>query len=149
MLLVLINLYVFIILMLYSAIMIMVSSAWFHIISTMVVTPIPPPTLSVASPPFTALFAATDTMAIGALSALQDSGLRVPEDVFLVGFDGIPQTLFTRPKLTTVEQYPCIKGQVVATAIFDILLNRTAPSFPIITKSSLIIRDSTGPLKRA
>ena len=53
---------------------------------------------------FTALFAAADVMAIGAIRALQDSGLRVPEDVSVMGFDGLPIGFYTVPRLTTVRQ---------------------------------------------
>lgn len=53
---------------------------------------------------FTALFAAADVMAIGAIRALQDNGLRVPEDVSVMGFDGLPIGFYTVPRLTTVRQ---------------------------------------------
>lgn len=54
--------------------------------------------------PFTALFAAADVMAIGAVRALHDHGLRVPEDVSVMGFDGLPLGSFLVPQLTTVAQ---------------------------------------------
>lgn len=54
--------------------------------------------------PFTALFAAADVMAIGAIRALHNHGLRVPEDVSVVGFDGLPLCSFLVPQLTTVSQ---------------------------------------------
>ena len=54
--------------------------------------------------PFTALFAAADVMAIGAIRALRDHGLQVPEDVSVVGFDGLPLCSFLVPQLTTVAQ---------------------------------------------
>ena len=53
---------------------------------------------------FTALFAAADVMAIGAIRALKDNGLRVPEDISVVGFDGLLLSSFLVPKLSTVEQ---------------------------------------------
>ena len=53
---------------------------------------------------FTALFAAADVMAIGAIRALRDHGLRVPEDVSVVGFDGLPLSSFLGPQLSTVVQ---------------------------------------------
>lgn len=53
---------------------------------------------------FTALFAAADVMAIGAIRALRDHGLRVPEDVSVVGFDGLPLGDFLVPQLSTVAQ---------------------------------------------
>lgn len=53
---------------------------------------------------FTALFAAADVMAIGVIRALRDHGLRVPEDVSVVGFDGLPLGTFLVPQLSTVSQ---------------------------------------------
>lgn len=53
---------------------------------------------------FTALFAAADVMAIGAMRALRDNGLRVPEDVSVIGFDGLTLGSFLVPKLSTIEQ---------------------------------------------
>lgn len=53
---------------------------------------------------FTALFAAADVMAIGAIRALRDKGLRVPEDVSVAGFDGLPLGSYLVPKLSSVAQ---------------------------------------------
>lgn len=53
---------------------------------------------------FTALFAAADVMAIGAIRALHEKGLRVPEDVSVIGFDGLPIGSFLVPQLSTVAQ---------------------------------------------
>ena len=55
---------------------------------------------------FTALFAMSDVMAIGAIRALNDRGLRVPEDVSVIGFDGLQISNFTQPRLSTVRQNP-------------------------------------------
>ena len=56
------------------------------------------------SPSLTAIFAMSDVMAIGAIRALNDLGKRVPEDISLVGFDGIPMARYCVPRLTTVCQ---------------------------------------------
>ena len=53
---------------------------------------------------FTGIFAMSDVMAIGAIRALRDAGLRVPEDVSVVGFDGLTIGEYTVPKLTTITQ---------------------------------------------
>ena len=53
---------------------------------------------------FTALFAACDVMAIGAIRALRDHGLRVPEDVSVMGYDGLPLGSYMVPKLSTISQ---------------------------------------------
>lgn len=57
-----------------------------------------------ASPQFTAVFAMSDVMAIGIMKALADHGLRVPDDISMVGFDGIALSRFVLPTLTTVAQ---------------------------------------------
>lgn len=55
-------------------------------------------------PGFTALFAMSDVMALGAIRALRDVGKRVPEDISVVGFDGLPIGEYTVPRLSTVSQ---------------------------------------------
>ena len=67
---------------------------------------------------FTALFAMSDVMAIGAIRALNDRGLRVPEDVSVVGFDGLQIGSFMLPRLSTV----CQDAQLLAQRSIDILL---------------------------
>jgi LacI family transcriptional regulator len=56
-----------------------------------------------STPRPTAIFAATDAMAIGAISALRDAGLRVPEDIAVAGFDDIPLARYMSPRLTSVH----------------------------------------------
>src|SRR5512140_1478182 len=63
---------------------------------------------------FTALFAANDTLALGAMSALRDGGLRLPEDVAVVGFDDLPFSAFTDPPLTTVRNAGVAQGRLAA-----------------------------------
>jgi len=67
---------------------------------------------------FTALFAAADVMAIGAIRALRDNGLRVPEDVSVMGFDGLPLGNYLVPQLSTVSQ----AVEVMARRSVEILL---------------------------
>ncbi len=94
---------------------------------------------------FTALFAFNDISAIGAMRAFLDAGLRVPEDVSVVGFDGIQSTAFHNPSLTTVRQ-PLVKmGETAG----EILLERLAgkKSYPqfVRVEPDLVVRASTGP----
>ena len=67
----------------------------------------------------TAVFAASDTIAIGALEMAQELGLDVPGDIAIVGFDDIPEARWVRPRLTTVAQFPADMGQLLATALFQ------------------------------
>jgi LacI family transcriptional regulator len=66
---------------------------------------------------FTALFAATDELAIGAIRALQDEGIRVPHDVSVVGFDDIDIANYMIPRLTTIRQPLKETGEQTALAL--------------------------------
>jgi DNA-binding LacI/PurR family transcriptional regulator len=74
--------------------------------------------LSLPAPP-TAVFVCNDLMAIGALEAVRNRGLRIPEDVAVVGFDDIPVASWVRPRLTTVAQFPGEMGEALAAALFE------------------------------
>ena len=75
--------------------------------------------LALPDPP-TAVFAANDLLAIGALLAAQDSGREVPRDVSVSGFDDIPEATIVRPQLTTVRKDVDLLGH----AAIDLLLER-------------------------
>lgn len=74
--------------------------------------------LALPQPP-TAVIACNDQMAIGALLAAEQQGLRVPEDVAIAGFDDIPAASWIRPRLTTVAQPTTAVGQYLANAVFE------------------------------
>lgn len=74
--------------------------------------------LALPEPP-TAVFAASDTIAMGALAAAEDMNYRVPEDIAIIGFDDIPASSWVRPHLSTVAQYPSEMGNLLATALFE------------------------------
>lgn len=74
--------------------------------------------LTLPDPP-TAVFACNDLMAIGAQEAVQQEGLRVPDDVAIVGFDDIPAASWVRPRLTTIAQCPGKMGELLAKALFE------------------------------
>jgi len=69
--------------------------------------------------PPTAVFAAADTIAIGALEAAAEMNYRVPDDIAIVGFDDIPAASWVRPRLTTVAQNPAQMGSLLAKAVFE------------------------------
>ena len=56
------------------------------------------------NPNLTAIFAMSDVMAIGAIRALCDRGLRVPQDISVMGYDGLASARFSVPRLTTIQQ---------------------------------------------
>jgi DNA-binding LacI/PurR family transcriptional regulator len=92
---------------------------------------------------FTALFAYNDLCAIGAIRALDEAGLRVPEDVSVVGFDDIPGASYSVPSLTTVRQPMQEMGQLAARTLLDQLENRASYVEEIAVEPELIVRQST------
>ena len=76
-------------------------------------------TLMALPEPPTAIFAASDTMAIGALEAAQNMGIRVPDEVAILGFDDINIASWVRPRLTTVAQFPEQMGYHLANSLFQ------------------------------
>lgn len=94
---------------------------------------------------FTALVCYNDMAAIGAIRALMDRGLRVPEDVSVVGFDDIQSAAFHNPSLTTVRQPLNQMGAVAARILLQRIRGQaTFPdSVPILPE--LVIRESSGP----
>lgn len=97
---------------------------------------------------FTAVFCFNDIAAIGALRALKDAGLRVPEDVSVVGFDDIQSAAYSTPSLTTVRQPLFEMGRRGAKILLDRIANREADyASEIVMAPELIVRESTGPAK--
>jgi LacI family transcriptional regulator len=92
----------------------------------------------------TAIFAANDSMAIGALSAFREAGLRVPEDVALVGFDDIPIARFLTPPLTTVRVEIAELGRRAVAHVVGALENGGGKMRDVI-KTTLVVRGSCGP----
>ena len=90
---------------------------------------------------FTAVIAANDQMAYGAMVAMYRSGIRVPDDVSLVGFDDLPHSAFCIPPLTTVRQPIHELGQQAAQAML-LLLNGQKNSV-WEANPQLIVREST------
>jgi LacI family transcriptional regulator len=91
----------------------------------------------------TAIFAASDDMASGVLGAAAEAGLRVPEDVALVGFDDTTPAAFMRPSLTTVGQPFFEMGQRAATLLLDAVnaLRQPVPSWHTVQRESAPIRE--------
>jgi LacI family transcriptional regulator len=93
--------------------------------------------------PFTALFAYNDISAIGAIRALQEQCLRVPQDVSVMGFDDIPVAAFTTPTLTTVRQPLARMGQVAARTLLERIAGRDDYPSEIAVEPELVVREST------
>ena len=98
--------------------------------------------------PFTALFAFNDISAIGAVRAFRDAGLRVPEDVSVVGFDDIQAAAYLTPRLTTVRQPLRQMGEMAAKQLLMRISNGHAKVPPLISLApELVVRESTGPAR--
>ena len=97
--------------------------------------------LDVPVPP-TAIFASNDVMAMGVMDAVRSRGLRVPEDVSVIGFDDIPQSSMVHPALTTVNQPLEKMGRVATQKLLDLLQKPNSEAERIELPTELIIRDS-------
>lgn len=93
--------------------------------------------------PFTAIFAYNDISAIGAIRALQEHGLRVPQDVSVLGFDDIPGAAFYSPSLTTVRQPLNRMGEVAAQTLLDRVEGKKEYPSEIAIEPELVVREST------
>jgi LacI family transcriptional regulator, galactose operon repressor len=97
--------------------------------------------------PFTALFAYNDISAIGAIRAFQESGLQVPRDISVVGFDDIPGAAFHYPSLTTIRQPLRRMGEIaVETLVARIEGEREWPR-EIAVQPEIVVRESTATVR--
>jgi LacI family transcriptional regulator len=94
------------------------------------------------SQPPTAIFASNDVMAMGVMDAVRACGLRIPEDISVIGFDDIPQAALVRPALTTVRQPLEQMGRVATQSLLDMLKDRSKKITRIELPTQLVIRDS-------
>lgn len=95
----------------------------------------------------TAVYAACDESAISFIKVIQSAGLSVPDDVSVVGFDGIEAALYCEPTLTTVRQPRTEMGRTGARILLDQLAGKTVPTGMIELEAPLTIEASTGPAK--
>jgi len=103
--------------------------------------------LSIKEPP-TAIFAANDLMALGAIYAIQEANLRVPEDIAIVGYDDREIASISRPSLTTVT-LPCYEmGKASAAMLLDLLEKKVEKADEIKVRGQLIVRQSSGTQER-
>jgi DNA-binding LacI/PurR family transcriptional regulator len=96
--------------------------------------------------PFTALFAYNDVSAIGAIWAFREAGLRMPEDISVVGFDDIPGAAYANPGLTTVRQPLQRMGQIAAQCVIDQIEGIAEYVPEIAIEPELVVRASSGPV---
>ena len=101
--------------------------------------------LALAEPP-TAIFAVNDVSAFGAIEAIKDAGLRVPDDISVIGFDNIPQASQVFPALTTIEQPLLEMGAAGTRQLLNLIQGVGAVTDRLIVPTELIVRASTGPV---
>ncbi len=91
-----------------------------------------------------AVFAASDVVALGAISAIREAGLRVPEDISVVGFDDIPLAAYFDPPLTTVRLPANELGLAVGGALLDVIAGRDVQMRTLLA-TRIVVRSSTAP----
>lgn len=99
-----------------------------------------------AEPP-TAVFASSDQMAMGVIEALRVRGLRVPDDVSVVGFDDLPVVRWSSPPLTTVRQPLHRMGTLAARTVLRCMRGEEIESPRVELATELVVRASTAPLR--
>lgn len=97
--------------------------------------------LALPHPP-TAIFAANDQSAIGVLDAVRAIGLRVPDDLSVIGFDNIPEAAYCVPPLTTVDQFLDKMGYTATELLVGLIQGQTPPSNVHEMPTQLVVRDS-------
>jgi DNA-binding LacI/PurR family transcriptional regulator len=91
-----------------------------------------------------AIFAVNDAMALGVIHAVEAAGLRVPEDVAVVGFDDLTWTALHRPALTTVHIYKEQMGRLAAARLLDLIAEPSSQPVRALVNTRLVIRQSCG-----
>jgi LacI family transcriptional regulator len=97
--------------------------------------------LSLSDPP-TAIFAANDQSAMGTIEATCEMGLRVPEDLSVIGFDNIPEAAYYDPALTTIDQFIEEMGRVATGKLIDLIQGQPLESDLYKVPTQLVVRDS-------
>jgi DNA-binding LacI/PurR family transcriptional regulator len=92
---------------------------------------------------FTALFAYNDSSALGAIRAINEAGLSVPEDVSVLGFDDIESAAYSNPALTTVRQPLQKMGEIAARTLLNRIENREPYVGEITVEPEFVVRSST------
>ncbi len=92
----------------------------------------------------TALFAMNDMMAFGAMTAIQEQGLRIPEDIAVTGFDDVRLARFASPALTTMYEPDIEHGRRAGEMLFALIHQEAPAERHVVLDTQLIIRDSCG-----
>ncbi len=101
--------------------------------------------LLTSHPDITAIFATTDMLAIGAMQTAHRLGIAIPDELSILGYDGVMESAITFPALTTVRQPIQEMGELSARTLLTHIRHPNAPTQQIVLENSLILRASTGP----
>ena len=91
-----------------------------------------------------AVFIHSDSMSLGALQAIREAKLSVPDDIAIVGFDDLPPAELAEPALTTIRQPIFETGEEVVALLLDVLQHEPAPPMQVVLPVELVIRGSCG-----
>jgi DNA-binding LacI/PurR family transcriptional regulator len=103
--------------------------------------------LDLSEPP-TAVFACSDAYAVGAYKAAYELGVRIPEQLSVVGFDDIPPATWLTPPLTTVRQPLTGMAEEAAAMVISLARGQPLPRMRVVLATDLMVRGSTGPPPR-
>jgi LacI family transcriptional regulator, galactose operon repressor len=103
--------------------------------------------LDVVEPP-TAIFCFNDNMAIGAMQTARARGVRIPEDLSIVGFDDLQEAEIVTPALTTIRQPLAEMGRIAVSLLMRLLDNQRLEALHVELGTRLVVRDSTAPPRR-
>ncbi len=92
----------------------------------------------------TAVLAGNDTIALGAMAAIHDAGLRIPNDMAIIGFDDLPFAPYTRPPLTTIRNPAVHQGEIAAQMLIKLLHDEEPLERQVTVDTELIVRGSCG-----
>jgi DNA-binding LacI/PurR family transcriptional regulator len=96
--------------------------------------------------PFTAIIAFNDFTALGAIRACHEAGIRVPQDISVIGFDDIQAAAYQIPGLTTLRQPLRLMGELAGSHLLKLISSEDSEHRDIVVEPELIVRESTCPL---
>src|SRR5262249_25970866 len=102
--------------------------------------------LDLPEPP-TAVFVGSDVISIGAVDAIYQRGLTIPDDMSIASFDDVLLSRYVRPPLTTVHLPAYDLGRSAGEMILKIIRRESLPTLRVLLPTELVIRHSTAPLK--
>jgi len=102
--------------------------------------------LTLSDPP-TAIFASNDMSAVGVYQAAQEAGVRIPEDLSVVGFDNLPESTYLNPALTTIDQFVEEMGSIAIEMVVKLVKGEILESNLHKIPTQLVVRDSCASVK--